>query len=53
MIISRAEHPSWLSNAYLVADRDGGHGVLVDSNGVEDRLLDEIATAASRSRTCS
>jgi hydroxyacylglutathione hydrolase len=42
VIISRAEHPSWLSNAYLVADRDGGHGVLVDSNGVEDRLLDEI-----------
>src|SRR4051794_23311501 len=42
MIISRAEHPSWLSNAYLVADRDGGHGVLVDSNGVEDRLLDEV-----------
>ena len=43
MIISRAEHPSWLSNAYLIADRDGGHGVLVDSNGVEDRLLEEIA----------
>jgi glyoxylase-like metal-dependent hydrolase (beta-lactamase superfamily II) len=42
VIISRAEHPSWLSNAYLVADRDGGHGVLVDSNGVEDPLLDEI-----------
>ena len=40
MIISRAEHPSWLSNAYLVADRDGGHGVLVDSNGVEDPLLE-------------
>jgi len=43
VIISRAEHPSWLSNAYLIADRDGGHGVLVDSNGVEDRLLEEIA----------
>ena len=42
MIISRAEHPSWLSNAYLVADRDGGHGVLVDSNGVEEPLLEEI-----------
>ena len=42
MIISRAEHPSWLSNAYLVADGDGGHGVLVDSNGVEDPLLEEI-----------
>jgi len=42
MIISRAEHPDWLSNAYLVADRDGGHGVLIDSNGVEDPLLEEI-----------
>jgi hydroxyacylglutathione hydrolase len=43
MIISRAEHPSWLSNAYLVADRDGGHGVLVDSHGAEDALIDEVA----------
>jgi glyoxylase-like metal-dependent hydrolase (beta-lactamase superfamily II) len=42
MLISRAEHPSWLSNAYLVADGDGGHGVLVDSNGVEDELLAEV-----------
>jgi glyoxylase-like metal-dependent hydrolase (beta-lactamase superfamily II) len=42
MLISRAEHPSWLSNAYLVADGDGGHGVLVDSNGVEEPLLEEI-----------
>jgi len=42
MIISRAEHPDWLSNAYLVADGDGGHGVLIDSNGVEEPLLEEI-----------
>ena len=53
MIISRAEHPSWLSNAYLIADRDGGHGVLVDSNGVEDRCSKRLRTVASRSRTCS
>jgi hydroxyacylglutathione hydrolase len=44
VIISRAEHPSWLSNAYLLADGDGGHGVLVDSNGVEDPLLEEVAS---------
>jgi hydroxyacylglutathione hydrolase len=44
VIISRAEHPTWLSNAYLVADHDGGHGVLIDSNGVEDPLLDEISS---------
>lgn len=34
MILERAEHPSWLSNAYLIADGPGGTGVLVDSNGV-------------------
>ena len=39
MILERAEHPKWTSNAYLVADREGGHGVLVDSNGVEAPLL--------------
>ena len=39
MILERAEHPKWTSNAYLVADAEGGHGVLVDSNGVEAPLL--------------
>ena len=37
MIVERAEHPQWTSNAYLVAD--DGRGVLIDSNGVEDPLL--------------
>ena len=54
MILERAEHPEWTSNAYLVADGDGGHGVLVDSNGVEEPLLAQRRrSAASRSRTCS
>ena len=44
MIVERAEHPTWTSNAYLVGDEDGGHGVLIDSNGVEEPLLD-AATA--------
>jgi len=39
MILGRAEHPKWTSNAYLVADTEGGNGVLVDSNGVEAPLL--------------
>ena len=39
MIVERAEHPDWTSNAYLVADGEGGNGVLVDSNGVEEPLL--------------
>ena len=42
MIIERTEHPSWLSNAYLLADRPGGHGVLIDGNGVADPLLQQI-----------
>ncbi len=40
MILERTEHPTWLSNAYLIADRPGGHGVLVDSNGISQPLLD-------------
>ena len=36
MILERVEHPQWTSNAYLVSD--GTHGVIVDSNGVEDPL---------------
>ena len=43
MIVERAEHPTWTSNAYLVADEEGGHGVLVDSNGVEAPLLAKVA----------
>lgn len=42
MIIDRVEHPGWLSNAYLLADRPGGHGVLVDSNGIFEPLLARI-----------
>ena len=42
MILERTEHPSWLSNAYLVADEPGGHGVLVDGNGVPDPLLERV-----------
>jgi len=38
VIVERVEHPHWLSNAYLVAD--GGYGVLVDSNGLEDELVE-------------
>jgi hydroxyacylglutathione hydrolase len=40
LLVERAEHPEWTSNAYLVADET--HGVLIDSNGVEDRLLEMV-----------
>ena len=42
MIIERVEHPSWLSNAFLVADGPDGHGVLIDGHGVSDPLLKRI-----------
>lgn len=42
MIIERTEHPSWLSNAYLIGDGPGGHGVLVDSNGINEPLLEAV-----------
>jgi len=40
MIIQRVEQGEWLSNAYLVVDRPGGTGVLVDSNAVTDPLVE-------------
>ncbi len=43
MLLERTEHPSWLSNAYLLADGAGGQGVLVDANGVAEPLLDRAA----------
>jgi hydroxyacylglutathione hydrolase len=42
VILERTEHPSWLSNAYLVADGAGGHGVLVEGNGVPGPLLERV-----------
>jgi len=29
--VFRVEHEGWLSNAYLVTDRPGGHGVVIDT----------------------
>ena len=40
MILQRVEQAEWLSNAYLVVDEPGGHGVLIDSNGVTDPLAE-------------
>jgi hydroxyacylglutathione hydrolase len=42
MIIETSMHPDWLSNSYLVGDREGGHGVLIDSGGPADPLLEAI-----------
>ena len=40
MILQRVEQAEWLSNAYLIVDEPGGKGVLVDSNGVTDPLVE-------------
>jgi hydroxyacylglutathione hydrolase len=42
MIVERSMHPDWLSNAYLVADEEGGHGVVIDSGGPSAPLLEAI-----------
>lgn len=42
MILQRVEQADWLSNAYLVIDRPGGSGVLVDGNGVIEPLLERL-----------
>ncbi len=42
MILQRVENPQFLSNAYLVIDEPGGQGVLIDSNGEVDPLLERV-----------
>lgn len=42
MILQRVEQADWLSNAYVVVDEPGGHGVLIDSNGVTEPLVERI-----------
>jgi len=42
MILQRTEQAVWLSNAYLIIDRPGGSGVLVDSNGVTEPLVERV-----------
>lgn len=44
MILHRVEQEQWLSNAYLVADKPGGSGVIIDGNGLEKELEDRAAS---------
>lgn len=48
MILQRVEQSEWLSNAYLVIDKPGGKGVLVDSNGVTDPLAERAEREGTR-----
>jgi glyoxylase-like metal-dependent hydrolase (beta-lactamase superfamily II) len=42
MQIERSMHAGWLSNTYLVFDRPGGHGVLIDTGGPCEPILEKI-----------
>jgi hydroxyacylglutathione hydrolase len=42
VIIERSMNDDYLSNAYLVGDEPGGHGVLIDSGGPPEPLLEAI-----------
>jgi hydroxyacylglutathione hydrolase len=40
VIVERSMHDQWLSNAYLVADEQDGKGVIIDSGGPPEPLLE-------------
>jgi glyoxylase-like metal-dependent hydrolase (beta-lactamase superfamily II) len=42
MILERSLHPQFVSNTYLLADQDGGTGVLIDAGGPVEGLLEAI-----------
>ena len=42
MIVERSMSENWLSNTYLLADKPGGQGVLIDSGGPADPILSRI-----------
>jgi hydroxyacylglutathione hydrolase len=46
MLVERSMHPGWLSNAYFVADEEGGTGFYVDSGAP----LEPLRAAADRWR---
>jgi hydroxyacylglutathione hydrolase len=43
VLVERSLHPDWLSNAYLVADEEGGTAVFVDSGAPLGPLHDAVA----------
>ena len=42
MIVARSLHPSWLSNAYVLAPKPGGAAVFVDSGAPLEPLLEVV-----------
>jgi hydroxyacylglutathione hydrolase len=48
MLIERSMHPSWLSNAYVLAEREGGPAVFVDSGAPLAPLHEAVEKARLR-----
>lgn len=44
MIVRRSIHEAYLSNAYLVADREGGSAVIIDTGAPIEPLLEAVET---------
>ena len=42
MLLDRVSHPGWLSNSWLVADREGGSAIVVDCGGPVEPLLAKL-----------
>ena len=42
MIVEKTMNDQWLSNTYLVADKPGGHAVLIDTGGPSEPILRHI-----------
>src|SRR4051794_4747633 len=40
VILERSMHPQFLSNTYLIADREGGTGAFVDAGGPVEPLIE-------------
>ena len=48
MILERIGHPRWLSNTWIVAEREGGEAVIVDAGGPAGPVLDRVRNARLR-----
>lgn len=42
MILEKTMSERWLSNSWLVADKPGGHGVIIDTGGPREALLQRV-----------
>ena len=48
MLVQRSMHPDWLSNAYAIADREGGVAVFVDSGAEVAPLVNAVEQWGTR-----